>query len=126
MPYSAYTAAALAFLLVALSIHISRLRLKHRIAFGDGGNKNLTMAMRAHGNSLEQSVIFMPLLYFIDMHAGVDGTVVLALGAGFVVARVVYCAALFMRILPVRQVAHVATMLLLIGAAGLIAWSSLG
>ena len=126
MPYSAYTAAALAFLLVALSIHVSRLRLGHRIAFGDGGNKDLTMAMRAHGNSLEQSVIFVPLLYFIEMHAGVDGTVALALGAAFVVARVVYCAALFIRLLPVRQVAHTVTMLLVIGAAGLIAWSSLG
>ncbi len=126
MPYSAYTAAALAFLLVALSMHISRLRLKHRIAFGDGGNQDLTMAMRAHGNSLEQSVIFVPLLYVVDMHAGVDSTVVLALGATFVVARVVYCAALFMRLLPMRQVAHALTMLLVIGAAGLIAWSSLG
>ncbi len=49
MLYSAYFAAALALLLVALSINISRLRIAHKISFGDGGIKELTAAVRAHG-----------------------------------------------------------------------------
>lgn len=123
MPYSACIAAALAILLIALSINVSRLRLAHKVAFGDGGHKDLTLAMRAHGNTLEQSMVFVPLLYFIEQHAGIDGSTVLALGAAFVVLRVVYCGAMAMRILPVRQAAHGMTMLLLAAAALIILWA---
>lgn len=112
MPISAYTAAALTLLLLTLSANVSRLRLAHKVSFGEGNIKELTMAVRAHGNTLEQSVLFVLLLYFVETHAQLDDRVVLSLGAAFVLARVVYCAALFKRVLPVRQVSHVLTLLL--------------
>jgi len=121
VPISAYTAAALTLLLLALSANVSRLRLAHRVSFGDADIKELTMAVRAHGNTLEQAVLFVLLLYFVETHAQLDGRVVLALGAAFVFVRVVYCAALFKRVLPVRQVSHVATLLLQAAAVVLIA-----
>ncbi len=120
MPYSAYTAAALTLLIVALSIHVSRLRLAHKVSFGDGGVKALAAATRAHGNTLEQSLLFVLLLYFIEIHARLEPRIVIGLGAAFVLARIVYCAALFGRALPVRQAAHVLTTLLQLGAAVLI------
>ncbi len=120
MLYSAYSAAALALLLVALSINISRLRIAHKISFGDGGIKELTAAIRAHGNTLEQSIIFVPLLYFVETGARLDARVVLGMAAAFVVARLIYCAALFARTLRIRQVAHGLTVLLQVAAAGLI------
>ncbi len=106
MPYSIYTAAALSLLLLALSLNVSRLRLAHKISFGDGGVKELAMAVRAHGNSLEQSVLFIPLLYLMETHTHPDARTVLALGGAFILLRVVYCAALFWRALPMRQMAH--------------------
>jgi len=112
VPISAYTAAALTLLLLALSANVSRLRLAHKVSFGEANIKELTMAVRAHGNTLEQSVLFVLLLYFVETHAQLDVRMVLALGAAFVFARVLYCAALFKRILPVRQVSHVLTLLL--------------
>lgn len=120
MPYSAYTAAALTLLLIALSIHVSRLRLAHRISFGDGGIKDLAMATRAHGNTLEQSFPFVLLLYFAETRAPLDPRIAMALGAAFVLIRIVYCAALFRRTLPVRQAAHVLTVLLQAAAAVLV------
>ncbi len=111
MPYSIYTAAALSLLLLTLSLNISRLRLAHKISFGDGGVKELTMAVRAHGNSLEQSVVFIPLLYLLEAHANPDPRFLFALGGGFVLLRIVYCAALFKRALPIRQMAHALTVL---------------
>jgi uncharacterized protein len=118
--YSVHFAAALSLLLVALSMNISRLRLRHKISFGDGGIRDLTVATRAHGNSLEQSVIFILLLYFLEVNGYADDRLVLALGIAFILARLVYCAALFKRFLPIRQGAHVLTVLLQIAAAVII------
>lgn len=120
MPYSSYTTAALTLLLIALSVNISRLRLAHKVSFGDGGIKELALAVRAHGNTLEQSLIFVLLLYFIETNARLDGRAVLALGSAFVFVRMLYCAALFKRALPVRQAAHGLTVLLQIIAVVLI------
>jgi len=118
--YSAYVAAALSLLLVTLSLNISRLRLAHKISFGDGGIKELMLAVRAHGNSLEQSVIFILLFYFSETNAHVDPRIALALGSAFVLTRIIYCAALFKRMLPIRQIAHAMTLLLQIATAVII------
>lgn len=91
MPYSLSIAAVLALLLIALSVNVSRLRLRYRVSFGDAGNPALTAAIRAHGNSLEQSVLFILLLYFIDTATSLNSAWVLGLGAGFVVLRLTYC-----------------------------------
>ncbi len=46
---TALTAAALALLLVFLSITTIRKRMKHSAAYGDAGKHDLTCAIRAHG-----------------------------------------------------------------------------
>lgn len=117
MLYSAYVAAALSLLLVTLSLNISRLRLAHKVSFGDGGIRELTLAVRAHGNSLEQSVIFIPLLYFMEANGNADARISLGLGSVFVLTRIIYCAALFKRTLLIRQMAHAVTVLLQIATA---------
>ncbi|WP_447590970.1 MAPEG family protein [Aquipseudomonas campi] len=111
---SIYTAAALSLLLIALSLNISRLRLRYRISFGDGGNAALTAAMRAHGNSLEQSLPFIILLYFAQTTGQATHTLVALLGGAFVVVRVLYCVGVLGRLLLLRQVSHGLTMLLLL------------
>jgi uncharacterized membrane protein YecN with MAPEG domain len=107
--YSAYTAAVLSLLLMALSLNISRLRLAHKISFGDGGIKELTLATRAHGNSLEQSLIFIVLLYFMETAPAANAQIALVLGVAFVITRIIHCTAMFTRRLLIRQIAHVAT-----------------
>ena len=113
---TALTTGALTVLLTALSLHVSRLRLRHRISFGHGAHKDLEAAIRAHGNTLEQSLLFVLLLLLLELlRPGASW-----LGwpaAAFVLVRVTHGAALFMRRLPVRQAAHVATLLLQLGLA---------
>lgn len=109
MLYSAFIAAVLSLLLIALSLNISRLRLAHKISFGDGDIKELTLATRAHGNSIEQSLVFIVLLYFMETAPAANTQIALMLGIAFIVARIVYCMAMFTRHLLVRQIAHVAT-----------------
>ena len=51
----------LALLFVALSLNVSRLRLKLKVSYGDGGHDELRRAIRAHGNFAE----FVPLLIML-------------------------------------------------------------
>ena len=53
---TAASLAVLAVLLTALSLRISALRLRYRTSFGDGGHKDLLLAIRAHGNTLARVV----------------------------------------------------------------------
>ncbi len=106
------TTAILAVLLIALSLNVSRLRMKHRATYGDAGQKDLMMAIRAHGNTLEQSLLFVALLASAQW-AGALGLSVLASVAGiFIVARVLYAVAVFRRNLKLRQLAHALSVLL--------------
>lgn len=102
--------ALIALGLTALSLNISRLRLKHKVSFGDGGHKDLLVAVRAHGNALEQSMLFAVLL----LAAALPGTASTAMVTGcctlFLAARVIHAAAMFGRWLKLRQLAHLATL----------------
>jgi uncharacterized protein len=83
----AATLALLALGLTLLSLNVSRLRLKHRVSFGDGGHKDLLLAVRAHGNTLEQALLYAPLA----------------------LAHALLAAGLFGRQLRLRQLAHLAS-----------------
>jgi uncharacterized protein len=65
--FTALTCAALALILTGLSLHISRLRIRYRVSFGDGGHKDLQVAIRAHGNALEQSVLLILLMLLMEL-----------------------------------------------------------
>lgn len=114
MLYSLYIAAILALLLIGLSLNISRLRMRHQVAFGDGGKPDLIKAVRAHGNSLEQSLLFIILLYLGEATGQIGGPLTAALGFAFIMLRLLYCTGLFARILLLRQASHAATMLVLL------------
>lgn len=112
--------ALLAVLLTALSLNVSRLRMRHRVSFGDGGHKDLMVAVRAHGNALEQSLLFGLLLLAADYAMALPLGVAGAVGLVFLAVRVVHAAALFARVMGLRQVAHVATVGIQLGLAGAI------
>lgn len=102
---------ALAALITALSVQVSRLRLKHRVSWGDGGHRDLLVAMRAHGNTLEQSALYGLLAL---AYAGLPGArvdLLAGLATAFVLARVVHAGGVFGRRLVWRQGAHGLTVL---------------
>src|SRR5690606_14592722 len=92
----------------------TRLRMRHQVAFGDGGKTDLLKAVRAHGNSLEQSLLFIVLLYLGESSGQIGGPLVAALGFAFIMLRLLYCAGLFARLLLLRQVSHGLSMLVLL------------
>ena len=118
---AATTLVTLALLLTALSLHVSRLRLRYRQTWGDGGHKDLATAIRTHGNTLEQSMLFGLLLL---AHAQLPSATLAALAvacAVFVLARLLYCVGAFTRRLAWRQAAHAITLLAQLTATALLA-----
>jgi len=117
--------ALLALLLTGLSLRISVLRLRYRISFGDGGHKNLQLAIRAHCNTLEQTTLYGLLAIAHAAVVPTQGGYLLACSMAFVLARVVHACAMFARRLTLRQAAHgvsVLAQLGLVSGIGLALW----
>jgi len=86
IPVTAATAALCALLIVGLGLRVSVLRLRHRIALGDGGNVPLLRAIRVHANTVEYVPMFVLLSLCYELYAGANVFLVL-LDAGFVIGR---------------------------------------
>jgi uncharacterized protein len=58
-------AGILGLLTFVLAMNISRLRRGRRVSLGDGGDKELTAAIRAHGNLMEWAPFVLLLIYLL-------------------------------------------------------------
>lgn len=116
-PTVAQVVAALAVLLTLLSLNVSRLRLKYRVSYGDAGHTDLVVAIRAHGNALEQCLLFAVLMLALQSQSTGDAAGLAWLGSVFLLARVVHPLAMFGRWLRLRQLAHITSLLAQLTAA---------
>jgi hypothetical protein len=107
---TALTLAVTALLLIALSLNVSRLRLHHRVSLGDGGHKDLQVAVRAHGNLVEQASLFILLLLVAELCAAPRALLVGVAGT-FLLARLVHAVGFIRRWAWARRAAHVGTLL---------------
>ncbi len=119
---AAASIAILALLLTGLSIRVSHLRLRHRVSFGDGGHKDLLIAMRAHGNALEHTTLFAVLALAVAALPSVPIALTVACCASMLGARLVHVWAIFSRRLLLRQMAHAASTLVHVALALTIGW----
>lgn len=106
-------------ILFILTANVSRLRLKHQISVGDGGNGNLRYAIRAHSNGVEQVPIFAFIVLGLTLlHAS---QLALALFVvTFTVARLLHAFGMLFKSFLCRRVGASATYILqLIGTAAL-------
>ncbi|MGH8442412.1 MAG: MAPEG family protein [Nevskiaceae bacterium] len=88
-PVTVALAAFCALLLVGLAGRVSLLRMRHNIAFGDGGNPALMRAIRTHGNTAEHAPLFLLLALIFELARGGSGVLIGAAGV-FVVARILF------------------------------------
>lgn len=70
IPVTGFAAAFCGLLLVLLAARVSQLRVRHQVALGDGGNRELTRAIRAHGNTAEHAPIFLLMSACYELQAG--------------------------------------------------------
>lgn len=62
IPATALAAAVLGLLVVVLAARVSVLRVRHKVSLGDGDNRELARAIRAHGNTVEFVPLFLIML----------------------------------------------------------------
>ena len=122
---TAFQAAALwigpqTLLLIYLSVHVGQVRTKLKINLGDGGNPEMTKAIRAHGNYTEYAPA--ALVGFLALAAvGANAAIIHGLGAFFLFARVAHMLGLGLGVWPQgRFVGTLCTMLTLLVTAGLL------
>ncbi len=77
------------FIVTALAMRISWLRITLKVANGDGGNITIKKAIRAHGNSVEHNILFgLAVLSLTIAHS--PPTLVGTLVVSFTVIRVLH------------------------------------
>lgn len=86
IPVTGFAAAVCGLLLLFLAMRVSMLRMRHRVALGDGGIVELVRAIRAHANTMEQVPIFLLMALCYEIYVGASPWLML-LVAGFLLAR---------------------------------------
>ena len=85
--YSPLFAALYVLFIAGLSANVSRLRIREKVSLGDGGNKIMQKAIRAHGNAVENLLPFALLLLAYEAQGGPPQWI-LGMGSLFLITRV--------------------------------------
>ena len=106
-------------LIWGLGLNVTRLRIKHEVPLGDGGNAELARAIRAHGNAAE----FVPgLLVALAIMAlvGYGMNVIHGFGAALFLARLLHAVGIQQDapLPPLRVGGNILTWLVTLGMAG--------
>lgn len=114
-------AAVLALVFFVLAARTILLRVRHRVAVGDGDVAPLRRAMRAHANFAEYVPLCLLLFVFVEI-AGAGAGTVHGLGLALLAGRCLHALALSREREPrfVRQVAMVLTFGPMLSAVGLV------
>lgn len=91
--YSAMTAAAVLVLQLGLMMSVGMRRLRTGQGIGDGGDAALALSIRRHGNLAENGAMFVVALACLETIGG-PPTVVMTLGACFVLVRIAHAVGL--------------------------------
>lgn len=116
-------AALLALVYVYLSLNVIKYRFRGRISAGDGGNRDLAVAIRIHANFIEYVPFTLILLWFIETVL-FESQLVWVLGLLFLVARVLHIFGMKKpkSFLVLRQIGMVVTLTVMLAAAIRIIW----
>ncbi|HJO35318.1 MAG TPA: MAPEG family protein [Gammaproteobacteria bacterium] len=95
-------AALTMLLLLALSINISRLRVRHQVSFGHGDIEALRRAIRAHANLVEHGLPVGLLVLALVLEGANEGAM-LALVLAFLLTRLLHAAGMLAGVRPARR-----------------------
>ena len=96
VPVAALYAGLCALLLIVFAALISRFRMKFRVGLGDGGNAELSRAIRVHGNAIEWMLPMLLLLLIAELNH-TSHVLLHICGAAFVLARIAHAVGLTRR-----------------------------
>ncbi len=113
---SAIYASLLALLICWLSLHVIKARRRNKIRDGDGGNKELQIAMAAQANAIEYIPIALLLLFALEYNEA-NIWVIHSLGMVFAAGRLIHARALLSEDLKKRVLGMKITIYTLISLA---------
>ena len=123
MPVFFVCAGLLGLLAVSLTVSVGRLRHEKKVSLGDGGDKDLQAAIRAHGNFMEYVPLCLVLIYFASDFYGYWPTAIMSLV--LLVSRVLHAGGILGFIPFGRMLGAAGTTLLLVAVSALIIYSGL-
>lgn len=118
IPITAVFTGILAVMLAVISVRVTRLRQRKKISLSDGGDKEMTAAIRVQGNFTEYVPMALLLMGLLES-AGAKHWIIYLFGALLVVARIAHAYALYTGFFPAR-VFGTATTWALIAIGGLL------
>jgi uncharacterized protein len=118
MPVFFVCAGLLGLLMVLLSANVSRLRRQKKISLGDGGDREMLAAIRAHANLVEFAPISLLLIYMASDFYGFWTTAILSIV--LLVARALHTGGMLGFIPQGRFLGTSSTLLLLIVVSALL------
>ena len=121
MPVFYVCAGLLGLLAVSLTVSVGRLRTQKKIYLGDGGDKELLAAIRAHGNFMEYVPLCLVLIYFVSDFYGYWYTSVMSVV--LLLARVLHAGGILGLVPLGRTIGAAGTTILLVVASALIIYS---
>jgi len=116
-------AGLLGLLAALLTLNVGRLRTSKRIFLGDGGDKEMTAAIRAHGNLIELTPLCLLLIWLLGASYGDKSVATMAMV--LLVARLAHAGGMLGFIPLGRTIGAVATTVLLTVVLILLALSGL-
>ncbi|PPE73870.1 hypothetical protein C3942_10745 [Solimonas fluminis] len=93
-----------ALVVTLLALNVSRNRMKHRVANGDGGKTEMKAAIRAHGNAVEHVTVFGLVVLALEF-AAAPAALLGALVPGFTAARLMHAAGMLRSAFNLRRAA---------------------
>ncbi len=120
------TAGALSLIYMVLMLRIVRMRFKHGVSLGDGGNSELQKRIRAHANFAEYVPLLLILMALLEL-GGFSKTILMWSGVALVVLRIAHVIGIHRTAPnPFRVVGTVGTFTLIILLSAIGLWMALG
>jgi uncharacterized protein len=122
-----FYAGLLGLWLIFLILSVVRLRWKYRVGLGDGGEKELTRAIRIHGNFTETVPMVLIMMGLMEYAQSVPGMALHAFGVVLVLSRLLHWHGISGSSTTSigRTAGTVAVNLLLVAAAGVLIYTFL-
>ena len=115
MPVFFVCAGLLGLLAVSLTLYVGRLRTTKKIFLGDGGDREMLTAIRAHANFMEFVPLCLLMIYMVSDFHGF--WTVAALSTALLLARALHAGGLLGFIPLGRTVGAVVTLIVLLAAS---------
>jgi uncharacterized protein len=126
VPITAVFAGLLGIMFLALELPIGLLRTRTNVSLGDGGNADLTVAIRRHANFVEHVPLALLLMALLELN-GASHMLLAILGTALVIARLMHPFGLDVHVMrrPPRGLGAATTSLVILVASAVLIWQAI-